>query len=597
MCSSDLTSSFPVYDGGLFYSGELAELGGTLFFQATDGVAGYELWRSDGTSAGTWQVQDLTGDMYSSRPSLMHAVNGRLAFQAAGRLGLSDGTPAGTFIVPGSSAVDLATVGNQAFFLSQPDSGPKGLWKTDGTQAGTVPVAPLDTLATPAWMTASGGKLFFTAYKNNRFDLWVSDGTGPGTLDIDPGPGSSPQNLIDVGGTLFFSAFAPVSGLWKSDGTKAGTVLVKAVQVSSGPFAALPGGTLLFPANDFVNGQELWRSDGTADGTTLVKDVHPGSASSGVLNLTVVGNRAFFTANDGVHGLELWVSDGTAAGTHMVADIVPGADSSLPYNLTADGSVLVFTAFDPLHGMEAWRSDGTALGTRRLADVAPGPLSASPVGYTLAGNRLFFTADDNTTGFELWAIPQTAVLGTFADVPTDSWAWSAVEAIAAAGITLGCGDGLFCADRTLTRAEMGVFLGRGLHGAGFVPPPATGTRFTDVPASFWAADWIEQIATDGVTQGCSASPPRYCPSAQVSRAEMAVFLLRARHGGSYVPPPATGTRFTDVPAGYWAADWIEQLAAEGITNGCAANLYCPGRTVGRAEMAVFLARTFNLTFP
>ena len=144
---------------------------------------------------------------------------------------------------------------------------------------------------------------------------------------------------------------------------------------------------------------------------------------------------------------------------------------------------------------------------------------------------------------------------------------------------------------------MGVFLGRGLHGSAFVPPPATGTRFADVPASYWAADWIEQIATDGVTQGCAASPPRFCPEAQVARAEMAIFLLRARHGGSYTPPPATGTRFTDVPASFWAAAWIEQLAAEGITNGCDVNLYCPNKTVGRAEMAVFLARAFNLPLP
>jgi len=52
-----------------------------------------------------------------------------------------------------------------------------------------------------------------------------------------------------------------------------------------------------------------------------------------------------------------------------------------------------------------------------------------------------------------------------------------------------------------------------------------------------------------------------------------------------------------VPAGFWAAAWIEQLAAEGITNGCGVNLYCPNKTVGRAEMAVFLTRAFNLTSP
>jgi hypothetical protein len=75
---------------------------------------------------------------------------------------------------------------------------------------------------------------------------------------------------------------------------------------------------------------------------------------------------------------------------------------------------------------------------------------------------------------------------------------------------------------------------------------------------------------------------------------MAVFLLRSEHGASYTPPLPTGTLFTDVSSGYWAAAWIEQLAAESITSGCAANLYCPENPATRAQMAVFLVRTFNL---
>jgi hypothetical protein len=118
-----------------------------------------------------------------------------------------------------------------------------------------------------------------------------------------------------------------------------------------------------------------------------------------------------------------------------------------------------------------------------------------------------------------------------------------------------------------------------------------------VPASYWAAAWIEQIAADGITQGCGANPPLFCPNAQLSRAEMAVFLLRAKHGGSYTPPPATGTRFEDVPASYWAAAWIEQLATEGVSLGCTATRFCPGNLVTRAEMAVFLTRSFGLAMP
>jgi hypothetical protein len=74
---------------------------------------------------------------------------------------------------------------------------------------------------------------------------------------------------------------------------------------------------------------------------------------------------------------------------------------------------------------------------------------------------------------------------------------------------------------------------------------------------------------------------------------MAIFLLRAKHGAAYVPPAATGI-FADVPTTYWAANWIEQLYAEGITTGCGIGNYCPEDPVTRAQMAVFLVRTFNL---
>lgn len=78
---------------------------------------------------------------------------------------------------------------------------------------------------------------------------------------------------------------------------------------------------------------------------------------------------------------------------------------------------------------------------------------------------------------------------------------------------------------------------------------------------------------------------------------MAIFLLRLKHGGNYTPPPATGTVFADVQASYWAAAWIEELANEGITSGCGGGLYCPNASVTRAEMAVLLVRTLNLTLP
>jgi FG-GAP-like repeat/S-layer homology domain len=187
-------------------------------------------------------------------------------------------------------------------------------------------------------------------------------------------------------------------------------------------------------------------------------------------------------------------------------------------------------------------------------------------------------------------------LRLFADVPPGYWAEEAIYKIYNAGITKGCSQNplMYCPDGTVTRTQMAVFLGRAVHGSSFIPPAATGI-FSDVPVSYWAADWIEQLYRDGITGGCSTNPPRYCPYNPVTRAQMAIFLLRAKHGSSYTPPAATGI-FSDVPVTYWAADWIEQLYVEGITTGCGTGplRYCPNNSVTRAQMAVFMMRTFGL---
>jgi hypothetical protein len=184
---------------------------------------------------------------------------------------------------------------------------------------------------------------------------------------------------------------------------------------------------------------------------------------------------------------------------------------------------------------------------------------------------------------------------TFTDVPASHPFFSWIEAVFAAGITAGCGVSppQYCPDAPVTRDQMAVFLLRGIHGAGYQAPAATGTTFADVVATHPFAPWIEQLAREGITAGCSTSPPQYCPAAGVTRGQMAVFLLRAKHGPGYQPPSATGM-FTDVPVSHPFATWIEQLAREGITGGCGSTTYCPDATVTRGQMAVFLVRAFNL---
>jgi hypothetical protein len=179
----------------------------------------------------------------------------------------------------------------------------------------------------------------------------------------------------------------------------------------------------------------------------------------------------------------------------------------------------------------------------------------------------------------------------FADVPVGAFAFSFIEKLALSGITAGCGNANYCPTDPVTRAQMAVFLERGMNGSDYSPPPASGTVFFDVGAGDFAAAWIEQLAADGITAGCGAG--NYCPGSQVTRDQMAVFLLRAKYGSGYSPPAPSGD-FNDVPVDYWAAAWIEQLAAEGITAGCGNDNYCPTNPVTRDQMAVFLVRTFGL---
>jgi ELWxxDGT repeat protein len=144
-------------------------------------------------------------------------------------------------------------------------------------------IAPLGN-ADPHSITLSGGKTFFVASDRAAgAELWRTDGTQSGTVrvkDIDSGVyGSYPTNLTDVSGTLFFTARDGSLGyeLWKSDGTELGTVLVK--DIRSGSYGSAPhsltavGTSLFFVAADGTNGYELWKSDGSSTGTVLVKDI------------------------------------------------------------------------------------------------------------------------------------------------------------------------------------------------------------------------------------------------------------------------------------------------------------------------------------
>jgi hypothetical protein len=193
------------------------------------------------------------------------------------------------------------------------------------------------------------------------------------------------------------------------------------------------------------------------------------------------------------------------------------------------------------------------------------------------------------------AISGTLVNGwvsDFADVPGGQQFYTQITELVANAITVGCGGGLYCPLDSVTRRQMAVFLLKSKNGLCYVPPPCTGTVFDDVTCSTGFDPWIEALAATGVTGGCG-NGDNYCPTNPVLRQQMAVFLLKTKHGSNFVPPPCDSD-FGDVACpGNPFADWIEELAEEGITGGCGGGNYCPGSAARRDQMAAFLLNTFQ----
>ena len=387
--------------GNHYIDSGMIAVGNNLYFSAYDDIHGYELWKSNGTEAGTVIVKDILEGSdedgpYGSNSNNFINVNGTLYFTAyefthGKELWKSNGTEAGTVMVKdlieganGSYPSSLTNVGGVLYFTADTINGNE-LWKSNGTEAGTVMVKDIFLgifgSSYPTFLTNVGGVLYFRANDDTHgYELWKSNGTEAGTVmikDILEGvAGSSPENLTNVNGVLYFTAYDEVHGLelWKSNGTEAGTVIVKDTRV--GPDSTTlysltnVNGVLYFNANDGINGYELWKSDGTEAGTVMVKDINNGSDefgpySSSPRGLLNIGGMLYFIANNGVVGEELWKSDGTEAGTVLVKDIREGSDpqdGDVPYgsditNMTNINGVLYFTANDGVHGYEPWVLD------------------------------------------------------------------------------------------------------------------------------------------------------------------------------------------------------------------------------------------------
>jgi hypothetical protein len=178
----------------------------------------------------------------------------------------------------------------------------------------------------------------------------------------------------------------------------------------------------------------------------------------------------------------------------------------------------------------------------------------------------------------------------FSDVPVGHWAYEYVMAIYYDGITAGCSTNplRYCPDNPVTREQMASFIVRAVDGMNATN--CTELVFNDVKANNPHCANIERLRELNITMGCEANT--YCPLGNVTREQMAAFLVRAKVGEPALNFCDTGSPFADVPASSGFCKYIKKLLELNITQGCAAGTYCPSNDVLRDQMAAFLARAF-----
>ncbi|HWB61893.1 MAG TPA: ELWxxDGT repeat protein [Chitinophagales bacterium] len=418
-----------------------ARINNTTLFIATDGLNGYELWKTDGTEKGTMMVHNTgpgpaSGCRYAEEinatsSKLVALGNQVLFFANDGQHGFelwrSDGTEFGTYLVKdiytgpvsSSTSLQLTKAGNTVWFAANDGIHGTELWKSDGTDSGTVMVKDLYTginSSNPQSFFTDSNLVFFTANDGKEgYGLCVSDGSSDGTIFLTVAMLNEGANGLGEGvkynGTIYLSAGTPIStGLWKTTGTPEGTELIMPFAKdgnNSGPSGlVIFKDKLVFAANTPTYGSELWTSDGTAMGTTMLKDIYPGSKGSAPQNLTTMGDKLYFTALDtSGTGPQLWVTDLTDTGTHTLAPLLGIKESILePRQLFKSGGRIYFCAGGIDKGCELWVTDGTAQGTQMLNEICPGRCSSDPGNFYCSDTTLFFSATDDTHGKELWKL-------------------------------------------------------------------------------------------------------------------------------------------------------------------------------------------------
>ncbi len=483
----------------------LTNANGRLFFVAQSFFDGNEIYTTDGVPGSTRMVKNKN-PYAGSEPTQLTPVNGLLCFAADDgsgqrQLWVSDGTDAGTYKAnnPNNIIVDnwygiTFTVTNETVYFSgniNDNDGSHFCAYNTSDAANTVNIIKN---INPGFysnnlynITNVGGTLFFTVFNGKDQVLWKSDGTEAGTMqvrNINPGGRNIYlyKDFADANGILLFSFYDDAHGyeIWKSNGTEAGTIMIKDISAGASGSRAdnityIGNNVSLFEATDGKNGLELWRTDGTPDGTFMVKNINKSVSSSSfpsALTQNADSSKLLLVANDLKYGQELRITDGSQEGTYLVKDLLKGSFGSSPDRIvnlnnetyflaniidtsnhtTSDVSVItklcktkgtpattkilslpslesiinenaltevywmgassdllyLYIINHAINEAELWRSDGTEAGTFPLKQNM---YTYYVVNLKTVGDKLFFTDYDFTYGYELFVTNGT-IAGT-----------------------------------------------------------------------------------------------------------------------------------------------------------------------------------------
>ena len=466
--------------------------------------------------------------------------------------------------------------------------------------------------------TASRGHLY--AFSLNGDQRWAV-GAGGGTL-VPPQAGVLPNGTVSMG----VAAYNPSNGaaLWSAltalgsgsdlptDAGPDGTVYVIAIHWSTlaalngqngavlwqVPFVSFSEGPVVSPLNDVVvtagrdnyglpgyfktfstGGQLLWQIN--------LPDNRPGTYEYPFLRGRFSADGSTVYMGTGVSGLPpgdehcfLYALQ-TAATQSCTSSISLSSESFTPSG--GGGSVDVVAASGC-----GWTATSNA-GWITFNSGASGTGNGT-VNYSVAPNA-GSTIRNATITIDGHAF--TVYQGiSFADVQPNDPFYTEISKLSARGVTLGCGGGQYCPNDPVTREQMAAFI---LRARGeFNPSTPSTQRFGDVPPDNAFYNFVDRLAVLEITNGCQSNPSLYCPSAAVTREQMAAFIVRGL--GELNPPTPSAQRFVDVPLGSAFYNFIDRMAVRGITLGCSASppMYCPNDSVTRAQMAAFLVRAFNL---